>query len=215
MSVPALLDEGGYEFSITPLKTGGRSDVHVVTHGDVEPSAFGETDIVGQLRVFFDKMDAEIEARKADPVAMVNALARMEALLADVRFVTNTARTRTAEVLDAAKIRRLTIDNVATVEGTSEASRTDWQDEKLLTDMLTCQIGDDFIQRDTGECRTTDVLASMVLEWVRVEWRLTPIRAAGLDPDDYSTQPKSEDGKALRTPTVRVHDNSMRKQKVV
>jgi hypothetical protein len=201
--------------TVTPLKTGQRADWHVASTPDTSglPVPFVETDIVAQLRIFFDRLEAEADQRRDDPVAMVNVLARMEALLADVRSVTSMIRKYTAEALSDNGIRRITIDDVATMEGTSDSERTDWQHVPLLTAMLKAS-GWEQVNADTGEIFTYE-LAETILEWFRVEWRLTPIRALGLDPDDYSTQPKDEDGKPLRTPTVRIHDNTFRKQQVV
>lgn len=210
MTTNDLLKRAEYEFAITPLKSGGRADVHVITNGSVEPAAFTQTDIVGQMRVFVSKLEAEAEARKDDPVAMVNALARMEALLADVRYATSTIRDHTAHALADAKIRRLTIDNVATVEGTSESPRTDWQDDILFADMWMNTGMHDVVNRNTGEMVTPIKVAEVVLSWLRPAWRLTPIRDNNLDPDDYSTQPKDEDGTPLRTPTVSMKDNALR-----
>lgn len=205
------LEKYGDPVIITPLKTGGRMDVHVAAQRNttLAPASFTDTDIVAHLRRFFDAIDAEAELYSDDPIAMVNALARMEALLADVRSVAATIRKHTAEALADAKVRRITIDDVATMEATSESDRTDWQHARLMHDMLvtTPYV---FVDEQTGEYITPDVVAEQILTWFRPEWRLTPIRDAGLDPDDYSTQPKDEDGKPLRTPTVRVHDNVFR-----
>ena len=209
------IDSPTSPIAVTPLKTGGRADWHVSTSTETSsaPAAFIDTDIVAQLRRFFDAIDLEAADRCDDPIAMVNALARMEALLADVRYVTNTIRKHTADALAEHKVRRITIDNVATMEATSEADRTDWQDQALTTDML-ANAYPPLINSHTGEVVHVAALAETILSWMRPAWRLTPIRDAGLDPDDYSTQPKNEDGTPLRTPTVRVHDNTFRKDTI-
>ena len=204
--------------SVTPLKTGNRADWHVLETKESAglPVPFAETGIIDQLRMFFDRLEAEAEMRRDDPIAMVNVLARMEALLADMRTVTAMIRTYTADALSDRGIRRITIDNVATMEGTSEATRTDWEDQRLLRDMLTSDSDiPRLVDADSGEVVDHDELAQVILRWFRVQWRLTPIREVGLDPDDYSHLPTDEDGKAMRTPTVRVHDNQFRKQDVV
>jgi hypothetical protein len=202
-----------HPIQITPLKSGGRSDWHVSACRETSalPVPFAETGIIDQLRVFFDRLDAEAEARKHDPVAMVNAMARMEALAADVRTVTAAIRKYAAEAMADYDVRRMTIDGIATVEATSAAERTDWQDQALLTAMIHERIAGTLVSTSTGEQWEAHELAASILSWLRPAWRLTPIRDAGLDPDDYSTQPKDEDGKPIRTPGVRVHDNSIRK----
>lgn len=201
---------------ITPLKTGGRVDWRVLECKQSVglPAPFAETDITTQLRLFFDKLDQEIEKHRDDPIALVNALARMEAVLADVRTVTQNVRTAAAEALNERGIRRMTVEGLTTVEGTSQATRTDWDNQRLLRDMLTAEL-DTMVNTRTGEVVDNDELAQRILSWFRVEWRLTQIREAGLDVDDYSTQPTDEDGKAIRTPAIRIHENVLRKQAVV
>lgn len=200
---------------LTPLKTGGRADWHVTSTPDTTglPVPFEQTDITTQLRRFFDALDAEAEQHKDDPVAMVNALARMEAVLADVRAVTATIRKHAAEALAANHVRRMTIDELATVEASSASERTDWQDRDLMVSMLLRALPP-LVDSVTGEMVFAEDIADKVLSWVRVQWRLTPIRDAGLDPDDYSTQPTDEDGKPLRTPTVTMKDNLLRREGV-
>lgn len=206
----------GYEIAITPLKSGGRSDV-VVSNADETPASFTSTAIVEQMRAFFDKLEAEAEARKDDPIAMVNALARMEALLADVRYVRDSIREHTANALSGAKVRRITVEGVATMEASSASERTDWQDQELMTAMLNERVAKDtgfLIEPTTGLKIPMGDLAAVMLQWFRPAWRVTPIRDAGLNPDDYSHQPTDEDGKPLRTPTVTVKDNLIRRQQV-
>jgi hypothetical protein len=199
--------------TITPLKSGGRSDM-VVSDGNETPASFSSTAIVDQLRAFFDKIEAEADARKDDPVAMVNALARMEALLADVRYVTGVIRDHTATSLSDAKFRRVTVEGVATMEASSASERTDWQDRDLLLAMLDRSTTVPNVDYNTGEIIDHGAIADELLSWFRVQWRLTPIRDAGLNPDDYSHQPTNEDGTPLRTPTVTVKDNVLRRQQI-
>lgn len=206
----------GYDVAVTPLKSGGRSDV-VVSNGDRTPVAFASTDIVNQFRAFFDRLALEAEQHADDPIAMVNALARMEALLADVRYVTGEIRKHTADALNAEKVRRITVEGVATMEASSTSERTDWQDQALMTAMLNERVAKDagfLIEPTTGLKIPMGDLAAVMLSWFRPAWRLTPIRAAGLDPDDYSTQPTNEDGTPLRTPSVTVKDNLVRRQQI-
>lgn len=199
---------------LTPLKSGGRMDA-IVRNGNETPAAFESTAIVDRLRAFFAELEAEAEQRKDDPVAMVNALARMEALAADVRYVTSTIRAHAAQALHDQKVRRMTIEGLATVEASTTTERTDWQDTELLTDMIAQHFGDQVVSTESGNIWTAPEIAEQILMWFRVQWRLTPIRDAGLDPDDYSTVPTDEDHKPIRFPTVSFKENVLRKQQVV
>lgn len=204
--LPDVIGTGSYLARVTPLKTGGRRDVEVIDPLPVESFA---TDIVGRLRQFFDAIEQEAQEHKGDPVALTHALARLEALMADVRYIRDVARKLTADALHAEKVRRLTVSGVATVEGLTEVTRTEWQHERLLTAMLE-HWGVRFIS-DNGEVIPYDVAAARILEWLRPEWKLTPIREADLDPDRYCTISKDEEGKYIRTPTVKMVDNLVRR----
>ena len=211
---PVIIDDPSKgPITVTPLKTGQRADWHVAATEETAglPVPFVETDITTQLRQFFDKLDIQAELHRDDPIAMVNALARMEALLADVRTVTATIRGYAAEALAEYRIRRMTIDGLATVEGTSSAERTNWQHTELLAQMMHHHFGAQLIDTASGVTYSPEEMTEIILEWFRIEWRLTPIRNAGLDPDDYSDLPTDEDGEPLRTPTIRIHDNALRK----
>lgn len=203
-TLPDLPD--AYNATINPIR-GGRRDVHVTSPAPVQ--SFDATDIVAVFRRFFDQLVTEAEARKGDPVAETHALALIEALLADVRYARDTVRKLSADALHEHKVRRLTIENVITVEGSNTATRTDWEHTRLLTAMLE-HWGVRFIA-DTGELVPWDVAAARMLEWFRPDWRVTPIKEAGLDPDAYCTLPKDEDGKVIRTPTVTIKDNLARR----
>lgn len=200
--------EGVYAMEVTPLKgRSTRSDVHVTTTPQ-PATAFGATDIINVFRQFFERLEAESAERGDDPIAQTHALALLEALLADVRYVRDTVRARSAEALSAHEIRRLVIEGVIAVEASATADRTNWQHERLFAKMLD-HWGVRFIA-DTGEVVPYDVAAARMLEWFRPDWRLTPIRESNLNPDDYCDLPKDEDGSTLRTPTVTIKDNRVR-----
>jgi len=205
-TLPDLPD--AYGATINPIR-GGRRDVRVTSPAPVQ--SFDATDIVAVFRRFFDQLVTEAEARKGDPVAETHALALIEALLADVRYARDTVRKLSADALHEHKVRRLTIESVITVEASSTADRSDWEHHKLMVALLEASGLADLIDGNTGEKMPADSIAATVLAWLRPEWRLTPIRDVGLDPDDYSTLAKGEDGKPLRTPTVTIKDNLARR----
>ena len=202
---------------VTPLKSGGRSDwtVSPCRESVGVPASFADTDIVDKLRYFFDRLESEAEQHRDDPVALVNALARIEALAADVRYARDSIKSKAAEALKHWNVRRMTVEQLITVEGTSDAPRSNWEHQRLMTDMFRAAFGTQLVNTETGDMFDTEHMAEIVLEWFRCEWRLTPVRNAGLNPDDYCEQATDEDGKPMRTPTIRIHDNVLRKQQVV
>lgn len=198
-----------YPAKITPLKTGGRRDIEVSDPHPVE--AFAGTDIITRLRQFFDALEAEAAQHDADPVALTNAFARMEALTADVRYVRDTIRTCLANRLDVERIRRLTVSGVATVEGVGFIDRSEWRHAELMTAMLKRTFPNGLIDKATGETWDASEFTPLLLDWATPSWKLTPIRAVGLDPDDYCTVITDDDGRAVRTPAVKTVDNSVRR----
>lgn len=197
---------------ITKLKgKTDRIDVEVedqVLHFDALIGTFMES-----IRTFFERLEAEAQKRKGDPVALTHALARLETLLADLRFVHSTVKTLTAEALRDAKIRRLTVSSIATIEGTSSATRSNWQHKKLMLTLLRRKMNGAKVLVDTatGEQYLVEDVVDWVLEWCKPDWRLTPIRDLGVDPDDYCDLAKDQNGKIIRDPGVKMVDNSIRR----
>lgn len=199
--------------TITPLK--GRStrrDVEVRDTAPV-PDSFAATDIVGQLRKFFDALEQEADTRKTDPIAMVTALANLDALLADVRFVRDTVRAHAAAALVANEVRRLAIEGVAAVEASSTLERK-WDNDKLMRLALQHELGDSYVNTATGEVLDTDALAEQLLTWFGISyWRMGALKPAGIDPDQYSEFPTDEDGKPARQPAVTMKVNTVRRSR--
>ena len=206
----AILGSGEYLARVTPLKTGGRRDIEVTQTDPALPAAFGQTDILAALRRFFDALDAEADRHADDPVATAQALARMEALLADVRYVRDRLKTLTASALQAERIRRLTVSDIVTVEGTTEVKRSGWEHTRLLTTVLVGQ-AHRLINVESGEVMTAEESAALLLEMFRPEWKLTPLKEMGLDPDEFCQVETDDDGKPVRTPSLRMVDNVVRR----
>lgn len=199
--------------TITPLK--GRStrvDVEV-RNTDHEPAAMGTTNIVDHLRRFFDELDKEAETRSDDPIAMVTALANLDALLADVRYVRDTVRKHAATGLVDNDVRRLAIEGVAAVEASSTLDRK-WHDDKLMRMALEVELGDQHVNTHTGEKLDVDALADQLLTWFGISyWRMGALKPAGIDPDTFSDYPTDDDGKPARQPAVTMKVNNIRRQR--
>jgi hypothetical protein len=198
-----------YSAKVVPLKVGGRRDVEVTPNDLQVPHAFERTDIIARMRAFFVALDDEAQQHRGDPVALAQALARLEALLADVRWVRDAIKTMTAEALREQRIRRLTVSGVTTVEGTSEIKRSGWRHEELLGDLLS-GAGLSLLDTSTGEKIDGNEAADVLLAWFRPEWKLTPIKASGLDPHKYCEVSTDDNGKPVSSPSVRMINNEER-----
>jgi len=207
----AVLGAATYQARVTNLKTGGRRDVEVTPNDPNLPESFDRTDIVGTLRRFFDALESEAQEHRGDPVATSQALARMEALLADVRSVRDSIKTLAAEALNDEQVRRLTVSGVCTVEGTSEIKRTAWQHAPLLEACL-AKTELAMIDTTTGERVTAEFVAKVLLSFFSPTWKLTTLKSLSINPDDYCDVATDDDDKPVRTPTVRMVDNLVRRR---
>lgn len=206
-----------YDVTETPLKVGGRRDVQV--HTPRKRDAVAQTSIVDHLRRFFAAIDQEAKHFEHDPFSNVQALAKVEAMLADLRYVRDTLHKYVADALAEQRIRRLTVDGVITVEGTTDVKRTEWQNDQLLREVAQYVLGNLGGVRGLdgeGQIIESDELGNWIGDamgvYFKPDWRLTPLRAAGFDPDDYCTLPTDDEtGKVVRTPTLKIVDNQERR----
>lgn len=214
--LPALADEDAIR--IVPVKRSNRADWYVnepgVFPGVSDSAVVARPDIVSGLRAFFSAMDEEIDRYEDQPVATAAALARIETLLADMRYLRDRLQRATAASMHDQRIRKLTVSEVVSVEASSQIERRDWQHAPLLRELVTRLIGPQLARVDDGEILSAEWVANVLLGYFRPEWRLTALRdGAGLDPDDYCTIARDEAGKIAKTPTVRIVDNRIRSRK--
>jgi hypothetical protein len=207
-NVPAVLDQYGVESKHVPRSP--RSDWTVPAGSALVASASEAPDWVAALRRFFMAMDAEVEQYRHDPIATGQALARLDALLADMRSVRATLNTATAESLNEYGVRRLVIQGVAVLEASSTDDRHAWRHEDLLPAVLRALGVDHLVNTETGEAFSCEDLAVRLLAMLRPAWKLTGLRAIGLDPDDWCEYTEDDDGRMVRVPTVRFVDNAVR-----
>jgi hypothetical protein len=202
--LPALV--GTYGVEVTPGRY--RDDWYVKTPMDVQP--IQSLDFVDAMRRFFDGMDREIDAHVDDPIATAQALARMEAIMADMRYVQNRLKSVTGASMAELKIRRITVERVATVEGTANTADRQWNDAGLLRHIL-----DNWkhIDAETGEVVESEQVANLILELAKLSWRSTPMPDHDIDPHDWYERELGDDGKPVKTPTTRMIDNRIKGQR--
>jgi hypothetical protein len=190
--------------TITPLR-GGRRDVDIT--GDITP--FGTQDVFSALRRLFVEIDSEASNHVGEPVPLVQALAHLDALVADLRMVRDNVKRLAADALQAERVRRLTISDVCTVESSTETVRTGWRHADLTHTLLEVT-GHRIVSVETGEVLDASRSANWLLHFVTPSWKLTGLREVGIDPDDWCDTPKDDDGNTIRTNTVRIRDNGKR-----
>ena len=179
------------------LVRGGRRDITV--HASAPTEAIESTQIVPTLRAFFAAIEAEAERLADHPEATVQALARVDAMLADLRYVRDRLHQITAVALKEQGIRRLTVEGVASVEAKVDTRRTDWDNETLL-DLVLAALPVRYVDIETGEMMEPADMRALLAPYFRPDWRLTALRNLGIDPDEWCTV-------AEQVPTLRMIDN--------
>lgn len=200
----------GYDIAVTKLRGKSRREDWLVA-SPPPSSAVEQADLIARLRWFFAEMEQEVERYRDDPIATASALARVEALLTDVRYVRDRLKSTTAESMDRTGIRKLTVSGVVQVEASSEIKRTDWQHAKLLTALLAVT-GWHYVDAD-GVVAPPDVLAASLLAFFTPEWRLTAMRELNIEPNDYCQIDRDDHGAIVKTPTVQIKDNRVKGQR--
>lgn len=206
--LPALIDRYGVDAKRLPRST--RSDWTVPASTALVASAVEAPDWIAQLRAFFMAMDAEVEQYRDDPIATGQALARVDALLADLRSLRASLNTATAESMGRYGIRRLTISSVATLEASSTYDRHAWRSDELLPVVLRALGIDLGINTETGEQIDADDIAVRLLAILNPSWKLTGLRGLDIDPDQWCDFTSDDTGQPAKVPTARFIDNAVR-----
>jgi hypothetical protein len=125
--------------------------------------------------------------------------------------VRDDVKRRAALALHEQRVRRLTITGVVTVEATTETKRTGWRSDDLLTE---CFERSDLraLDTSTGVVLNSRESAEAMLRWMRPEWKLTAVRELGINPDAHCAVLSDDDGHPVRTPSLKVIDNTTRKE---
>jgi len=205
--VPSFAD--GYEIEPTPLRGASkRSDWLVRTEPGSDAGTLDRPSTTTVLRQLFADLYDEADRRKGDPIATGRALLNVETLLRDLRSLAAKLKKDTGTTMEALGIRRITLEEAGVWEATSSLTRSDWNTERVVRDYLqSCGVVD-AVDRD-GEFCGVEHVARLVADLYGPSNgpRMTPLKDAGLKPDDYCTVAVDEEGKYVRDVSVRVHDN--------
>lgn len=209
-SVPALPDQ--YEIERRPLRGGRREDWEVRPVD--EQTVLDAPDVTAALRRMFADLFDETQRRADDPIAVGRALLKVQTLLGDLRALESEMRTTTAEAMSKLGVRRIALDSVGVWEFVSSARRSDWQTARLVSAYLAAR-GLSRAVSDDGEFIEGDQIGELVADLYGTSSapRVTPLRDAGLNPDDFCTLELDEDEKPIRTPSIKVSANNERSRR--
>lgn len=171
--------------------------------------AIEQSDIVTKVRLFIAAMSEEVTARRDDPIATGQALARVDAILADMRYLRSLLAATTADAMNRMRIKTITVETIATWEATASYKRSGWRHRDLLVKVLDAT-SLAVIDTDTGERLPTGDVADIILSWLTPGWKLTGLRPYGVDPDDYCTVATDDEGNPTKEVGIRFHSNRER-----
>lgn len=190
--------------SITEVR-GGRRDVEIT--GDL--IEFSGSDAFSALRRLFADIDSEAQAHSGQPVPLVQALAHLDALVADLRLVRDNVKRYASDALAGEKVRRLVVHGVCTVESVTETARTGWRHPDLMHALMQ-GTGHRLVCVETGEVFDAQQSTDWLLSVFTPAWKITGLREHGIDPDDWCDVPRDDYGNTVRTHTVRLRANGKR-----
>lgn len=82
--------------------------------------------------------------------------------------------------------REITIEGVGVVELKRSTKRTNWDNHELMRHVVSRALDERQVNEETGEAEPGwEAVARAIEECARPSWRLTPLRARGLDPDEF------------------------------
>lgn len=130
----------------------------------------------------------ENHAASLDPTPELYA--RFLAELRDIKAaVTQVARETEALFVDAMDgDKRLVVDGLGEVEVKTSVSRTGWDNDALWRLVVARALDERALDEETGEYeRESDAVARVLAECARPSWRVTPLKARGIQVDEFCT----------------------------
>lgn len=118
-----------------------------------------------------------------DPELLAQMIVRVRRLVAELREFAATVERRYAEIAPKAA----EFAGIGLVEVKRETKRTAWQHDEILKRIVAMARDERAFDETTGEALEDEFscLARVLSECARFEWRVTPLRARGLDPDEF------------------------------
>lgn len=120
----------------------------------------------------------------AEPAALAHILALIRDLRADLQVI---YREVERQLLDAmGDTKRFVVPGLGEIERKRGTSRTAWDSDGLRPVVVARALDERQLDEESGEYESQASAVSRVLgECARFEWRVTALRAHGIDPDEY------------------------------
>lgn len=122
-------------------------------------------------------------AEAGDWAALIEGLASLKPLLADLRTLANAIEDDAARLMPS---KREELPGIGVVERKKGTDRKAWQSEDLLRELvLSVSTADENGEKHTDPDELLDRLKAAVPFTGSLGWRVTALRAMGLDPDEW------------------------------
>lgn len=120
----------------------------------------------------------------AEPAALARVLAAIRDVRQDLQVLYSEVERQLLEEMGATK--RFVVEGLGEVEQKRGAKRTGWDSEGLRPVVVARALDERQLDEESGEYESQASAVSRVLgECARFEWRVTALRAHGIDPDEY------------------------------
>lgn len=134
------------------------------------------------LRKIVDRWDTEHEEDSNALTELAALLFQLDLLISDVRMYRSRIEQEVARRSDT----KLVEFPGGTAEVKAGAKRTQWDNDLLYSHVVSRALDERQVDEGTGEYEPEGQAVARVLnECARPSWRLTPLRARGIDPDQF------------------------------
>jgi hypothetical protein len=138
----------------------------------------------------WEEIDRYLDMRREDLLDEQCALvlAEIKKAIRNMRELEREIETILAERLDNIGQKTLSLDSVGIFERKWSSPAKKWDSEAIISKMFQ-KLPDipRLIDKKTGEIQSdADALVSLLAKCARLEWRATPLKELGLDPDEYA-----------------------------
>lgn len=125
----------------------------------------------------------QVEGATADDLARLLVAIR-DARAALASFADDVSR----DLLVLMGDKKMVVEGVGEVEAVKSTKRTKWENGTLARKVIALAYDERQFDEQTGEYEEAGAaVARVLLECARPSWRLGPLRARGIDPDEYCT----------------------------
>lgn len=136
------------------------------------------------LRSIIDRWDQDFDPEADSLENLAVFLYQLDLLTANVKML----RSRVEQTVAKRAKTKLIIGNHITAEIRGGKKRTQWDNDLLYSHVVSRALDERKIDEETGEYEPADQAVARVLkECARPSWRVTPLRARGIDPDQFCT----------------------------